>query len=79
MVPLAIGGTLMVMVFMGGHISGAHYNPAVSLAAFLRGALPAAELFPYMVAQILGGIVAAFIGNFVAGGSVAIAPGQNVS
>ena len=43
MAPIAIGGTLMVMVFMGGHISGAHYNPAVSLAAFLRGALPASS------------------------------------
>ena len=38
MAPLAIGGTLAVMVFMGGHISGGHYNPAVSMAALLRGA-----------------------------------------
>ena len=77
--PLAIGGTLMVMVFMGGHISGAHYNPAVSLAAYLRGALPGKELFPYMVFQILGGIVASILGNFIADGSVPIAPGDNVS
>ncbi len=78
MAPIAIGGTLMVMVFMGGHISGAHYNPAVSLAAFLRGALPASELIPYVLFQVLGGAAAALLGNFIAGGSVAIAPGENV-
>ncbi len=77
MAPLAIGGMLMVMVFMGGHISGAHYNPAVSLAVFLRGALPATEILPYVAAQTLGGLAAAFLGNFIAGGSVAIAPGEN--
>ena len=77
--PLAIGGTLTVMVFMGGHISGAHYNPAVSLAAYLRGALPGAELLPYMLVQILGGITASILGNFIAGGTVPIAPGDNAS
>ena len=77
--PLAIGGTLSVMVFMGGHISGAHYNPAVSLAAYLRGALPGAELLPYMLVQILGGITASILGNFIAGGTVPIAPGDNTS
>ena len=40
MAPLAIGASLMIMVYMGGHISGGHYNPAVSLAATLRGKLP---------------------------------------
>jgi aquaporin Z len=75
---IAIGGTLMVMVFMGGHISGAHYNPAVSLAAVIRGALPAAQLLPYWVAQILGAVAAALLGNFIAGGSVPIAPGAGV-
>lgn len=76
---IAIGGTLMVMIFMGGHISGAHYNPAVSLAAMMRGALPSSELIPYWIAQIAGGIVAALLGNFIAGGSVAIAPGADVN
>jgi aquaporin Z len=75
---IAIGGTLMVMVFMGGHISGAHYNPAVSLAAVIRGALPAAQLIPYWASQILGAVAAALLGNFIAGGSVPIAPGANV-
>ncbi len=76
---IAIGGTLMVMIFMGGHISGAHYNPAVSLAAMMRGALPSAQLIPYWIAQIAGAIVAALVGNFIAGGSVPIAPGAGVS
>jgi aquaporin Z len=44
--PLAIGAVLMVMVFAGGHISGAHYNPAVSLAVLIRGKLPASDLIP---------------------------------
>ncbi|WP_428938533.1 MIP/aquaporin family protein [Fontivita pretiosa] len=59
--PLAIGGVLMVMVYMGGHISGGHYNPAVSLAAMLRGKLSGIELALYWAAQILGAIVAALM------------------
>ncbi len=56
--PLAIGCALMVMVYMGGHISGAHYNPAVTLAVFLRGRLPASEVAPYMAAQLIGAVSA---------------------
>ena len=41
--PIAIGASLMIMVFAGGHISGGHYNPAVTLAAWLRGALKPRE------------------------------------
>ena len=59
--PIAIGGILMVMIFAGGHVSGAHFNPAVSLAAFLRGALGKAELFPYWVAQVLGALIAGLV------------------
>ena len=58
--PLAIGFCLMVMVYAGGHVSGAHYNPAVSIAAAIRGALSWKELVPYWIAQVLGGCVAAF-------------------
>ena len=65
--PLAIGSALMVMVFAGGHISGAHYNPAVTLAVFLRGKCPAADVVPYMVAQVLGAAVAAAVVLFVKG------------
>jgi len=57
--PLAIGAVLMVMVYAGGHISGAHYNPAVTLAVAIRGRLPAKEVPGYWVAQILGAALAA--------------------
>ena len=57
--PLAIGFVLMVMVYAGGYISGGHYNPAVSLAAVVRGALPCKEFLPYLISQILGGVAAA--------------------
>ncbi|MQA76121.1 MAG: porin [Solirubrobacterales bacterium] len=59
--PLAIGAALMVMVFAGGHISGGHFNPAVSTAAAVRGKLPSNELIPYFVAQGAGALVAALI------------------
>jgi len=69
MAPLAIGCALMVMVYAGGHISGAHYNPAVTLAVWLRGRCPARDVTPYMGAQIIGGLVASFIVLFVKGPS----------
>jgi aquaporin Z len=59
--PLAIGSALMVMVFAGGHISGGHFNPAVSLAVQLRGKLASNELIPYWVAQGAGAIAAALV------------------
>jgi aquaporin Z len=58
MPPLAIGAALMVMIYAGGHISGGHYNPAVTLAVALRGRCPRSDIFPYWVAQILGALVA---------------------
>src|SRR6266480_3099682 len=57
--PLAIGAALMVMVFAGGHISGAHYNPAVTLGVLIRGKVNGADVVPYMVAQLLGAAIAA--------------------
>ena len=59
--PLAIGFCLMVMVYAGGHVSGAHYNPAVSIAAAIRGALSWKDLVPYWVSQLVGASVAAII------------------
>lgn len=59
--PLAIGSVLAVMVFAGGHVSGGHYNPAVSLAVFLRGKLSLKNLGVYWIAQILAGILAAYL------------------
>ena len=58
MAPIAIGSVLMAMVYMGGHISGAHYNPAVSVAILIRGKMEARDLVPYMLAQISGAILA---------------------
>lgn len=65
--PLAIGSVLMVMVYAGGHISGGHYNPAVSLAAAIRGALEWKQFVPYALAQIIGGAVAVYLFKFMAG------------
>lgn len=59
--PLAIGSALMIMVYAGGHISGGHYNPAVTLGVYLRGKATTTELFGYWAAQIIGGIAAAAI------------------
>jgi aquaporin Z len=63
--PLAIGAALMVMIFAGGHVSGAHYNPAVTLAVWIRGRCPTSDVAPYWLAQILGAIVAAWLVHFL--------------
>jgi aquaporin Z len=59
--PLAIGSALMIMVYAGGHVSGGHYNPAVTLAVWLRGRCPKSDVLPYMGSQVAAGIVAALI------------------
>ena len=59
--PLAIGSALMVMIYAGGHVSGAHYNPAVTLAVYMRGRCPLADVPGYMLAQVVGAIVAALV------------------
>jgi aquaporin Z len=65
--PLAIGAALMVMIFAGGHISGGHYNPAVSLAVFLRGKSTLVDLIAYVIAQVVAAIVAGLIVLFIKG------------
>ncbi len=65
--PIAIGSILMVMIYAGGHISGAHYNPAVTLGVFLRGKCSAGDVAPYMIAQIAGGALAALTATFLLG------------
>jgi aquaporin Z len=57
--PLAIGSALMIMVYAGGHVSGGHYNPAVTIAVWLRGRCPTADVPGYLGAQIAAGVVAA--------------------
>jgi aquaporin Z len=71
--PLAIGAALMVMVFAGGHISGAHYNPAVTLGVLIRGKVNGADVVPYMVAQLAGAMIAALAVKFLRAG-VAVTP-----
>ena len=63
--PLAIGATLMVMVYAGGHISGGHYNPAITLAVLTRGRITLAEAVPYWIAQLVGGMLAAIVAKLV--------------
>ncbi len=65
--PLAIGAVLMVMIYSGGHISGGHFNPAVSLAARIRGKLSNADLIPYWLAQFAAAAVAAWLVHFIKG------------
>ena len=59
--PLVIGAALMVVVYMGAPVSGAHYNPAVTLALFLRGKMIKSDLLPYWIAQVMGALVGAFL------------------
>jgi aquaporin Z len=66
--PLAIGAALMVMVYAGGHISGAHYNPAVTLGVLIRGKLNVVDVAPYMVAQFAAAAAAALAIKFLRAG-----------
>ena len=63
--PLAIGSVLMVMIFAGAHISGAHYNPAVTLAILMRGRINISDAAGYWVAQFIGAAVAAYAVMFL--------------
>ncbi|MDB6167621.1 MAG: porin [Verrucomicrobia bacterium] len=66
--PLAIGASLMAMIFAGGHVSGAHFNPAVTLGLYLRGRCPKADVIPYLIAQFAAGFLAACIVSYLFGG-----------
>src|SRR5271165_359901 len=65
--PLAIGSLLMVIVFAGGHVSGGHYNPAVSTAVWLRGKIKANEYVAYMATQFAAAALAGLLVNAVGG------------
>jgi len=76
--PLAIGSALMVMVYAGGHVSGGHYNPAVTLGVWLRGRCGATDVAPYVVAQIAGAIAAATVAGFFRPDAVVTAAVPNI-
>jgi aquaporin Z len=67
-VSLAFGLTVLTMAYAIGHISGCHLNPAVSVGLWAGGRFPASELVPYVVAQVVGATVAAFVLSLIAGG-----------
>ena len=67
MAPLAIGSVLMTMIYAGGHISGGHYNPAVTLAVWMRGRCPTKDVPGYMVAQVVAAVAAAIFVLFLKG------------
>jgi aquaporin Z len=73
-VSLAFGLTVLTMAYAIGHISGCHLNPAVSLGLWAGGRFPAKELLPYIVAQVLGGIVAGGVLYLIASGKAGFAP-----
>jgi aquaporin Z len=77
--PVAIGLALMVMVYMGGHVSGAHYNPAVSFGLWLRRAVPATTMGLYWVVQIIAGVLAFGFAYLLAGKHGGIHPGSGIS
>lgn len=76
--PLVIGASLMVMVYMGGHLSGAHYNPAVSIACAMRKKLPWSEVPPYIAAQLAGAVAAALTVNAIVGQTFTLVPAEGI-
>jgi len=79
--PIAIGSVLMACVFMGGHISGGHYNPAVTLGVYLtgRGKITFVQSCGYMIAQLAGSFVAALTYWNVLGDTFHLEPGTGIS
>src|SRR5437868_2197183 len=63
--PLAAGAVLMVMVYAGGHVSGGHYNPAVTMAALWRRRIELGDAIAYWIAQFVAGVIAAFVARAV--------------
>src|SRR5712691_7024130 len=65
--PLAIGSALMIMIYAGGHISGGHFNPAVTVAVWLRGKCPVADVPAYIGSQIVAAVLAAVVALYLKG------------
>ena len=64
--PIGIGSVLMVLVYAGGHISGAHYNPAITVGVLIRGRIPSSDVAPYILAQLAGGVLGAAVARVMA-------------
>ena len=74
-VSLAFGLTVLTMAYAVGHISGGHFNPAVSFGLWAAGKFEAKDLVPYIAVQVLGGLLAGFVLFQIASGSASFAPG----
>lgn len=77
--PLAIGSILAAMIYMGGYISGAHFNPAVTLAVYLRGKIDRPLAVRYILFQILGALAAAFVAFLITGSPVVPKPTADIT
>ncbi|HKV87067.1 MAG TPA: aquaporin [Candidatus Dormibacteraeota bacterium] len=77
--PVAIGLALAAMVYMGGHVSGAHYNPAVSWGLYLRRVIDARTMLSYWAAQLIGGVLAFGLADLISGHTPGIRPGAGVA
>jgi aquaporin Z len=68
-VSLAFGLTVVTMAYAVGHISGGHFNPAITLGTFAAGRTPAADVVPYIIAQLIGAVLAAWLLATIASGN----------
>ena len=78
-VALAFGLTVLTMAYAVGHISGGHFNPAVSLGLWAGGRFPARELPPYIIAQVVGGLLAGALLYLIASGQAGFDLGQGLA
>lgn len=74
--PLAVGLMLTALVYMGGPVSGAHYNPAVTVGFYLTGTTVRADVLPYIAAQLFGAWLAASTVQLLTGSTFALSPGS---
>jgi aquaporin Z len=70
----AIGLSVLIMAYSVGHLSGGHFNPAVTLGLWAGGRFQSANIVPYIVAQVLGGIAAALVFSVILGGALSAGP-----
>lgn len=77
--PIAIGAVLVALVYMGGYVSGAHYNPAVTLGIWMQGKIEAKQAGRYVLAQLLAAIAAAGVYQAIVGDKIIVAPNADMS